>query len=204
MRVQPGGAWDLPGTATAWALPLIVPWLALIDLGFDASVRAFTVLGTGTAGIAAMLAIGVWAARHSGRVGDSKGRRVVLWSFLATSCSLGLATLWLSETTAFPMVSLAPMLTWLLSTFLLPLWRDDDTVVDPREPATGWKRLFGMRMVYSDGGNPAVWVRMRSPIPSTDIGYTPNLGHFWGRLTIVMFFASLLMGMAVSVAAWAR
>jgi hypothetical protein len=196
------GEWDLPGTAAVWALPLFVPWLALFDLGIEASPRAYRVLETGTAGIAVLLAIGVWAARHTRREGRARRRRTVLWAFLPTTGMLGFATLWLAESTSFVAVSLAPFLMWLLCTALLPSWRDDEALVDSHEPETGWKRLFGMRMAYGDPENPAVWVRMTNPLPGNDMGYTPNLGHLWGRLVIAMFFLSLFAAMAVSIVAW--
>jgi hypothetical protein len=34
------------------------------------------------------------------------------------------------------------------------------------------------------------------------MGFTPNLGHFWGRLVIAMFFLSLVAPMAVAIVAW--
>lgn len=202
--INTSNTWDLPGTAAVWVLPLFVPWLALNDLGFEASPRTFHVLETGTAAIAALLAIGVWAAWHTRREGRDHRRRMLLWAFLPTAGMLGLATLWLAESTSLVVVSLAPFLTWLVCTVLLPYWRDDEALVDSHEPETGWKRLFGIRMLYADAGNPAVWVKMTNPLPGYDMGYTPNLGHFWGRLVIGMFFLSLVAAMAVSIVAWAR
>jgi len=196
-------AWDLPGTAAVWTLPLFLPWLALFDLGFDASPRAYQVLGAGTAVIAALLAIGLWAAWRTRREGRARRRRTVLWSFLPTAGMLGIATLWLAEGDSFIWVSLAPFLTWLVCTALLPYWRDDEALVDSREPGSGWKRLFGIPMAYADRSNPAVWVRMRNPIPpSNGIELTPNLGHFWGRLAIAMFLLTLMGAMVVSTVAW--
>jgi hypothetical protein len=195
--------WELPGTAAVWILPLFLPWLALFDLGLEASVRAYEILVAGTAGIAALLGIGLWAAWRTRREGRARRRRLVLWAFLPTTGMLGIATLWLAESDGFILVSLAPFLTWLVATALLPYWRDDEALIDSREPGTGWKRLFGIPMVYADRDNPAVWVRMRNPIPlSNDIGFTPNLGHFWGRLVIAVFFLSLMAAMAVSIVAW--
>jgi hypothetical protein len=196
------GSWELPGTAPVWVLPLFLPWLALYDLGFDASARAYRVLETGTAGIAAILAIGVWSAWHTRRAGRTRQGSVVLWSFLPTAAMLGLASLWLAESHDFVFIALTPFLTWLFCTVLLPYWRDDEAIVDSFEPATGWKRLFGLRMVYAARENPAVWVKMTNPIPGTDMGFTPNLGHFWGRLVIAMFFLSLVAPMAVAIVAW--
>lgn len=202
-RGAAGNAWNLPGTAAVWVLPLFLPWLALFDLNFDAPPRAYQILATGTAGIAVLLAIGIWAAWRTRSEGSARRRRVVLWAFLPTSGMLGIATLWLAESTGFILVSLSPFLTWLVCTALLPYWRDDEALVDSREPGTGWKRLFGIPMAYADRDNPAVWVRMKNPIPlSNDMGFTPNLGHFWGRLVIVMFFLSLMTAMAVSIVAW--
>jgi len=194
-RNAPIRAWDLPGTAAAWILPLFPPWLALFDLGLGAPPRAYQVLGTGTAGIALLLSVGVWAAWHTRLEERARRRRVLLWSFFPTTGMLGIATLWLAESGSFVWVSLAPFLTWLVSTALVPYWRDDEDLVDSRDPQTGWKRLFGIRMAYADRDNPAVWVRMRSR-------FTPNLGHFWGRLVIVMFFLTLVAAMGVSIVAW--
>ena len=84
---------------------------------------------------------------------------------------------------------------WLLCTFLTPFWRDDEFVVQSREPDTGWKSLLGFRLAYSDARDPVLWVRMRNPIPFREgIGYTPNLGHIWGRLAFAMLPASALAG----------
>lgn len=194
---------ELPGTAVAWTLPLLIPWLALFDLGFEAPLRAYKVLWAGTAAVASLLGIGIAAAWRARSEERSRRQNVVLWSFLPTAGVLGVATSFLAEGTSFVLLAFLPWLTWLFCTFLLPLWRDDESMVDPREPQTGWKRLLGIRMIYSDRENPAVWVRMRNPIPlSADSGYTPNLGHFWGRLVIVMFLWSLVAGMAVSIVSW--
>jgi hypothetical protein len=197
------GRWDLPGGGTVWLLPLFLPWLALFDLGFDAPRRAWRVLFVGTVSIAVLLAIGVWAAWHTRHESRARRRRVILWAFLPTAGMLGISTLWLAESTTIVFVSMAPFLTWLCCAALLPYWRDDHALIDSREPQNGWIRLFGIRLAYADAANQAVWVRMRNPIPvSNDIGFTPNLGHFWGRLVVAIFFLSLFTAMAVSIVAW--
>jgi hypothetical protein len=199
---QPEAGWRLPGTALLWALPLFVPWLALSDVGLDAPARAYRALCAGTASVASILAIGLWAAWRTRNDDGYPCRRVVLQAFVATSGMLGVATVALARSGSFGVAAVAPTFTWMFCAFLLPFWKDDSDVVDSDEPETGWKRLFGLRVVYGDPKNAAVWVRMKTSfLLSRDIGYTPNLGHIWGRLALGMIFLTVALGLLVAVVA---
>ncbi len=184
--------------------PIVVLAVAAVALRPIATARTWWVLGVGLVVLLLLIATGP-LRRGKTDGSDAAARRVFLRALFATAMLFAACCAWIASQSFDGVLGVWPGIIfvpgWLLFAVLIPLWVDSP-VIRTSEPATGWKMLGPLKLLYSNPDDDALWVHLPPQWAGDTLSmmYTPNLGNPWGRAAMTAFVLLLIAMLALVVA----
>ena len=189
----------------AFLLPFAVLAGTAFALRPSADARTWPVLAVGFVVLLVLAAVGpLQGYRAEERY--VAARRVLLRALFATMTLFSLCCAWIAAAGLDGALGIWPAIVflpgWMVFALLIPLWVDSPAV-RTEEPTTGWKAIGGLKLLYSDPDDHALWVHIESQwwVDYWSALYTPNLGHRWGRAAMTAFVALIVAMVAMLIVA---